>query len=141
RLIVKPYFSLVASAGWPAGLPFSVAVFLYLSPSLVMVVVQPESQVIAALFPSSFHLPAKPPFMSPWAVPPSESQIVKGLPCVSVVFHLPTKPLIMFSPVNYASIRVLLRGRIDIVRRRCPAGNLLSPAQVRRYKSPFHPLV
>jgi hypothetical protein len=63
---------------------------------LVIVVVQPESQVMTALFPSSFHMPATPLLFvarSPLALPSSESQIVKGLPWLSVVFHLPTNPL------------------------------------------------
>src|SRR6187401_2224543 len=62
----------------------------------MIVVVQFESQVMTALFPSSFHMPAKPLLLrarSPLALPSSESQIVKGLPWLSVVFHLPTKSL------------------------------------------------
>src|SRR4029079_10861402 len=62
----------------------------------MIVVVQFESQVMTALFPSSFHMPAKPLLLrarSPLALPSSESQIVKGLPWLSVVFHLPTNSL------------------------------------------------
>src|ERR1041385_7659068 len=90
------YSTFCASTGLPAGLPFSVAVFLLLLSSLVIVVVQFESQVMTALFPSSFHMPAKPLLLrarSPLALPSSESQIVKGLPWLSVVFHFPTKSL------------------------------------------------
>src|SRR4029078_6787694 len=60
------------------------------------VVVQFESQVMTALFPSSFHMPAKPLLLrarSPLALPPSEGQIVKGLPWLSGVLQLPTSSL------------------------------------------------
>jgi hypothetical protein len=90
----RAYSTFSAAVGLPAGLPFSVAVFVYLSPSFVSVVTQPVSQVITAALPSSFQLPARAlPPSSPLATPSSDSQIVKAWPLVFSVFHLPTNPL------------------------------------------------
>ena len=65
-----------ASNAWP----LRYAVFLYLPPSFVILVVHPVFQVITAALPSSFQVPVIPSPLVAFATPPLDNVISKGRP-------------------------------------------------------------
>ena len=75
-----------ASNAWPLGY----AVFLYLPPSFVILVVHPVFQVITAALPSSFQVPVIPSPLVAFATAPLDKVISKGRPAVSLTFHTPS---------------------------------------------------
>src|SRR5215207_6480771 len=79
--------------GPSSGAPFLKAVFMNLSPSLAILLVQPDSQLITAAPPSSFQVPLSASGRVDVAAPPAASVISNGSPLVFLTAQVPSNSL------------------------------------------------